>query len=484
MMARMAAEYPIFLAGEWIRSDRPHPVRNPYDDSLVGTTFLAGDEEFERATQAAVDAARLMRGLPAFERAAILQRASGEIQSRREELARVLASEVGKPVRDAATEIDRAVMTFQVAGEEARRIGGEVVPMDLAPHGRGRFAVWRRFPIGPVAAISPFNFPFNLSAHKVAPAIAAGDPVVLKPASKTPLSALGLAAALERAGLPRGALSVLPMAREIGDRLVTDERYKLLTFTGSSAVGWAMKARAGKKRVLLELGGNAGVIVDEGADIEYAVKRVAAGGFALAGQSCISVQRVFVHASVFDEFARRLVSRLGDLKVGDPLDPATDIGPLVEESEAARIDAWVGEAVGEGARILTGGRRIGRAMYAPTVLVDVPETSRVCTEEVFAPLVGLYRFEDFRDAVARVNRSNYGLQAGVFTNDLNRALVAFEALDAGGIVVNDVPTYRIDHMPYGGTKDSGLGREGPRYAIEEMTEIKLLVINREGGEGK
>jgi acyl-CoA reductase-like NAD-dependent aldehyde dehydrogenase len=394
--------------------------------------------------------------------------------------ARELASaEVGKPIRDASTEIDRAVMTLQVAGQEARRLGGEVIPMDLAPHGRGRFALWRRFPIGPVAAISPFNFPFNLSAHKVTPAIAAGDPVVLKPASKTPLSALGLAAALEKAGLPRGALSVLPMARETGDRLVTDPRYKLLTFTGSSSVGWAMKARAGKKRVLLELGGNAGVIIDETASLQHAVERVAAGGFALAGQSCISVQRVFVHASVFDEFARRLVTRLGRLKIGDPLDPATDIGPMVEESEAARIDAWVKETVREGARILAGGRRIGRAMYEPTVLVDVPETCRVSAEEVFAPLVGLYRFEDFQDAIARVNRTRYGLQAGIFTKDLNRALAAFDELDAGGIVVNDVPTYRIDHMPYGGTKDSGLGREGPRYAIEEMTEVKLLVINRE-----
>ena len=476
----MAAEYPFFLGGEWARSERSHPVRNPYDDSLVGTTWLAGDEEFERATRAAVDAAPLMRALPAFERAAILQRASVEIQSRRAELARVLAAEVGKPIRDASTEIDRAVMTFQVAGEEARRLGGEVVPMDLAPHGRGRFALWRRFPIGPVAAISPFNFPFNLSAHKVAPAIAAGDPVVLKPASKTPLSALGLAAVLEKAGLPRGALSVLPMDRETGDRLVTDPRYKLLTFTGSSAVGWAMKARAGKKRVLLELGGNAGVIIDETAGLQHAVERVAAGGFALAGQSCISVQRVFVHASVFDEFARRLVTRLGGLKIGDPLDPATDIGPMVEESEASRVDAWVKEAVREGARVLTGGRRIGRAMYEPTVLVDVPETCRVSSEEVFAPLVGLYRFEDLQDAIARVNSTRYGLQAGLFTKDLNRALTAFEELDAGGVVVNDVPTYRIDHMPYGGTKDSGLGREGPRYAIEEMTEIKLLVINREG----
>ena len=369
-------------------------------------------------------------------------------------------------------------MTFEVAAEEARRIAGEVIPMDLAPHGRGRLAITRRYPVGPVAAISPFNFPFNLAAHKLAPAIAAGNPVVLKPASKTPLSALALARALEQAGLPHGALSVVPMDRATGDRLVTDDRYKVLTFTGSSAVGWAMKARAGRKRTLLELGGNAGVIVDETADLEHAARRIAIGGFALAGQSCISVQRVFVHRSRLDEFSRMIVARVEALRVGDPLDPATDIGPLVEESEAARIDAWVAEAVAAGARVLTGGRRVGRALYLPTVLADVPLTAKVCVQEVFAPLIGLYPFDDFASAVAQVNGSAYGLQAGVFTNDLERALAAFDGVQAGGVVVNDVSAWRIDHMPYGGMKDSGLGKEGPRYAIEEMTDSKLLVINR------
>ena len=472
----MPSEYPFFLAGSWSRSDRPLPVVNPYDGAACATTWLAGDAEFERAARAAVDAAPVMRALPAFERSAILRRAAGEIRRRREEFARTLALEAGKPIRDASTEIDRGAMTFEVAAEEARRIAGEVVPMDLAPHGRGRFAVTRRFPLGPVAAISPFNFPFNLSAHKVAPAIAAGNPIVLKPASKTPLSAMALAMVLETAGLPPGALSVLPMERTTGDRLVTDERFKLLTFTGSSAAGWAMKARAGRKRVLLELGGNAGVIVDETADLDHAVRRVAVGGFAYAGQSCISVQRVFVHAAVFDEFAARLVSSIERLAVGDPLDAATDVGPMIEEAEAARIEAWVQEAAREGARVLAGGRRTGRAIYLPTVLADAPETSKVCANEVFAPVVGLYRFEDFHDAVRRVNRSSYGLQAGVFTRDINRALAAFEALEVGGVMVNDVATYRVDHMPYGGVKNSGQGREGPRYAIEEMTELKLLVV--------
>ena len=475
------SDHPFFLAGSWERSSQPLPVINPFDNSLVGTTFLAGDSEFERATCAAVEAAAAMRRLPSYERAAILMRACTELTARREEIGRTIAGEAGKALRDALGEADRGAMTFQVAAEEARRVEGVVLPMDLAAHGKGRFAFTKRYPIGPIAAISPFNFPFNLSAHKLAPAIAAGNPIVLKPATKTPLSALILAEALDRAGLPKGALSVLPMSRQTGDRLVTDERYKLLTFTGSSAVGWAMKARAGRKKVVLELGGNAGVIVDETADLEFAAKRIAAGGFALAGQSCISVQRVYVHSSVFDRFASMLVARLESMKVGDPLDPATDIGPMIEESETARVDAWVQEAVREGGRVLTGGRRLGAALYAPTVLADVPETAKVCAQEVFAPLVGLYRFEDFNDALARVNRSSYGLQAGVFTNDLLRALVAGDVLEVGGVIVNDVSAWRIDHMPYGGVKDSGLGREGPRYAIEEMTEPKIVVINREIG---
>ena len=470
---------PFYLAGAWERSNRPLPVTCPFDNSEVGATWLASDAEFERATQAAVAAAKEMRRLPAYERAAILMRAHADLVARREEIGRTIAGEAGKALRDALAEADRGTQTFQVAAEEARRIGGEVIPMDLAPHGVGRVAFTRRYPIGPVAAISPFNFPFNLAAHKLAPAVAAGDPIVLKPATKTPLSALILAEALDRAGLPKGALSVLPMPREVGDHLVTDERYKLLTFTGSSAVGWSMKARAGKKRVLLELGGNAGVIVDETADIEHAVKRVVIGGFSLAGQSCISVQRVFVHDAVFDRFAASLVARLEALTIGDPRDPATDIGPMIEESEAARIESWVNEAVQQGATVMTGGRRLGPALYAPTVLVDVPETAKVCAQEVFAPVVGLFRFTDFDDALARLNRSSYGLQAGVFTRDLLRTLTAMDVLEVGGVMVNDVSAWRIDHMPYGGVKDSGLGREGPRYAIEEMTEQKIVVINRD-----
>ena len=452
-------------------------VLNPYDGSPAGRTWLAGEEEFERAAHAAVAAAKPMRELAAYERASILAAASAAIRRDRDRIAETLACEAGKPIRDALAETDRAVMTFHVASEEARRIAGEVIPMDLAAHGTGRLAVTRRFPVGPIAAISPFNFPLNLSAHKLAPAVAAGNPVVLKPATKTPLSALTLARILVESGLPPQAISVLPMDRQLGDRLVTDERFKLLTFTGSSPVGWGMKARAGKKKVILELGGNAGVIVDESADLEFAAKRIAVGGFAYAGQSCISVQRVYVHDAIFDAFASRLTCLVEGLKVGDPLDPATDVGPMIEAGEVDRVDTWIAEAVKAGATVLTGHRRLGNGLYAPTILTGVRADARVCAQEVFAPLVVLARFSRFEEALGEVNRSTFGLQAGVFTASLHHTLRAFEALEVGGVIVNDVPTWRIDHMPYGGVKDSGLGREGPRYTIEEMTELRLMVIN-------
>jgi acyl-CoA reductase-like NAD-dependent aldehyde dehydrogenase len=474
----VATDFPYLLAGQPGRSAVALEVRSPFDGSPAGRTWLAGDAEFDRAADAAVAAASAMRGLAAYERAAILNGAADRIAARRDEIARVLALEAGKPIRDAATEVDRATQTFRSAADESKRLGGEVVPMDLAPHGRGRLAVTRRFPIGPVAAISPFNFPLNLSAHKLAPAVAAGNPIVLKPATKTPLSALSLGEALVAAGLPPGAVSVLPMARAAGDRLVTDPRFRLLTFTGSSSVGWDMKARAGKKKVILELGGNAGVIVDDSADLPFAAQRVAAGGFAYAGQSCISVQRVYVLDRVYDRFIETLIARVEALTVGNPLDPTTDVGPMIEEGEAGRIETWVQEAVNAGARVLTGGRRLGGALYAPTVLADVPATARVCTQEVFAPLVSVFKVRSFDEAIEEVNRSTYGLQAGVFTSNIEHTLSAFDGIEAGGVIVNDVPTWRIDHMPYGGVKDSGIGREGPRYTIEEMTEPKLLVINR------
>jgi acyl-CoA reductase-like NAD-dependent aldehyde dehydrogenase len=471
-------EFPFYLAGKPKRSDRPLDVTNPYNGSVVGRTWLAGETDFDAAADAAVAAASRMRDLAVFERAEILMKISALVARHRDEVAGIVSGEVGKPIRDARTETDRAVTTFEAAADAARHIEGEVLPLDLAPHARGRLGIVRRFPIGPVAAISPFNFPLNLSAHKIAPAIAAGNPIVLKPATKTPLSALFLARFAVDAGLPEGAISVLPMDRKTGDRLVTDPRFKLLTFTGSSAVGWDMKARAGKKKVILELGGNAGVIVDEGADLAFAVKRVVAGGYTLAGQSCISVQRVFVHERVADEFGRLLVEAVGALKAGDPLDPATDLGPMIDDGEAERVQSWIDEAISSGAQVLAGGRRLSGAIYAPTVMTAVKPDAKIAAQEAFAPLVVFDRFTDFRDAVRRVNASSYGLQAGVFTQNLEHVLVAFDLLEVGGVMINDVPTWRVDHMPYGGVKDSGLGREGPRYAVEEMTEPKLLVINR------
>jgi len=474
----MTTSFPVFLAGEWVETAAELPVTSPYDGRTVARTWLAGDADLERAVEAAVAATPIMRDLPAYQRADILVAVSSRLAVEREPIARIIAQEAGKPLRDALIEVDRATMTFQIAAEEAKRVpgSGEVIPFDLARHGVGRLAMTRRVPVGPVAAISPWNFPLNLVAHKLAPAVAAGNPIVLKPATKTPLSALTLARCLSDAGVPPGGLSVLPMPRPLGDRLVTDDRFKLLTFTGSPPVGWSMKERAGRKRVILELGGNAGVIVDETANIPHAAERVVSGGFTLAGQSCIAVQRVYVQRRVFDPFVRELLGRLRALKHGDPEDPETELGPMIERDELDRIDAWIAEAVQGGARILTGGARLTDAIYAPTVLTNVSPDAKVCAQEVFAPLVVVEPYDELDQALGALNASAFGLQAGIFTAQLDRMLRAFDVIEAGGVLVNDVPTYRIDHMPYGGVKDSGLGREGPRYTIEEMTELRLLVV--------
>jgi glyceraldehyde-3-phosphate dehydrogenase (NADP+) len=352
---------------------------------------------------------------------------------------------------------------------------GELIPLDLMASSRGRVGITRRFPIGPIAGISPFNFPLNLAAHKVAPALAAGNTIVLKPPSKDPLTMLTVGEIIERAGVPEGAVSILPMSRALGDQMVADERFKLLTFTGSPAVGWRMKERAGKKRVVLELGGNAGAIVDESADMAWAVKRILVGAFGYAGQVCISVQRIFVHRARYDEFITQLVDGAKQIKTGDPLDPETQMGPMVDEANAARTERWVREAEEMGGRVLLGGRADG-SFFPPTVLVDTPPTAQVCSNEAFAPLVVVFPFDDFGDAIKQVNDSFYGLQSGVFTNDLAHSWQAFNELEVGGVIINDIPTYRIDHMPYGGVKDSGFGREGIRYAMHDMTEERLLVI--------
>jgi acyl-CoA reductase-like NAD-dependent aldehyde dehydrogenase len=467
---------PIYLAGRWVESPDVLDVEDPArPGQLAGRTFLATEAQYEEAVQAAVRAFEETRRLPAYERSRALRHVSAGIAARREELARLIATESGKPIRDALAEVDRAVLTFRLGAEEAERIMGETIPLDVAPASKGRTGITRRFPIGPVAGISPFNFPLNLAAHKVAPAIAAGCPILLKPPSKDPLTMLAVAGLIDEAGLPEGAVSVLPMRRELGDRMVEDERFKLLTFTGSPAVGWRMKARAGKKRVVLELGGNAGAIVDAGADLDWAVSRLLVGAFAYAGQVCISVQRLYVHASLWDAFLERFLDGVRGLKVGDPLDPETNVGPMVEAAQAQRAERWVREAEAAGARVLSGGRAEG-AFFQPTVIVDTPRTAQVCSEEAFAPLVTAFPFDDFEEAIAAVNDSAFGLQCGVFTPHLAHAWRAFEALEVGGVIVNDVPTYRVDHMPYGGVKDSGIGREGLRWSIEDMTDLRIMVL--------
>ncbi len=369
------------------------------------------------------------------------------------------------------------MFTIRVAAEEAKRIGGEMIPLDLLPSSKGRFGITRKVPIGPIAAISPFNFPLNLALHKVAPAIASGNSVVLKPPTHDPLTMLTFAEMIDEVGLPKGAVSIMPMDRQTGDRLVTDERFKLLSFTGSPDVGWEMKQRAGKKKVVLELGGNAGVIIDADADIGLAAQRVRAGAFAYAGQVCISVQRVYVHRDSYDAFCEQLVAAVGTIKTGDPLDPDTELGPMIDAKAASRVDEWVRAAVAEGATLLTGGKASGR-FYEPTVIVNASPDSFVCSREAFAPIVTVFPVESFEAALAAANDSVFGLQAGVFTNNIEHAFQAFDRLDVGGVILNDVPVYRIDHMPYGGVKDSGLSREGIRYAIDDMTETRLLVVNR------
>ena len=477
---RSIRPHPIYLAGRWVESERILEVDDPaHPGDLAGSTYLANAEQYEEAAATAVHGFEALRATPTYERAAALRHISAGIAARRDEIAELITRESGKSIRDARVETDRGVLVFRLAAEEAERLGGETMPLDIGPAHRGRHALTRRFPVGPVAGISPFNFPLNLAAHKVAPALAAGCSIVLKPPSRDPLTMLTVAEIIDETGLPEGAVSVLPMDRDLGDRLVEDERFKLLSFTGSPAVGWRMKERAGKKPVVLELGGNAGAIVDASADLDWAVKRALVGAFAFSGQVCISVQRLLVHVDVWDTFLDRFTAAAAGMRLGDPMDPETDIGPMVDMGAVERTERWVAEAVADGARVLTGGSAEGR-FFQPTVIVDAKRSAQVCSEEAFAPLVVAFPFRDIEEALAEVNASRFGLQAGIFTNDLAHAWRAFEALEVGGVVVNDVPTYRVDHMPYGGIKESGIGREGLRWAIEDMTELKLMVIAQPG----
>lgn len=398
------------------------------------------------------------------------------ISARRNEIVKRMVAESGKPKRFADAEVTRAISTFTLAAEETKRFGGDVLPVDISEVSTGYFALTRRFPRGPVSAISPFNFPLNLIAHKVAPALATGSTVVVKPPMQAPLTSLLLAEVLAEAGVPDGAVNILHMVPEVAERLATDERFTLLTFTGSAKVGWMLKAKAGMKPVLLELGGNAGMIVHRDADLSWARERAAVGGFAHAGQVCIKVQRLLVDAAIADEWIPAFVDRVDDLRMGDPRDPETVVGPLIDDAQADRVEAWIQEAVDQGAELLTGGRREGR-FIRPAVLTRVRPDLKVWREEVFGPVVVVERYRDFEDAVARIDDSRYGIHAGVFTHDIRRIDHAFRNLTVGGVIVNDYPTFRVDNFPYGGVKSSGLGREGVRYAMEAMTEPRVLIFD-------
>jgi len=467
--------YSFYLAGQWLTSPQVVEVTSPYDRRVVGRVSMASPEHVEHAIDAAHKAFAITRKLAAYERQEALAKIAAELRDRSEEFAQCISAEAGKPIRTARGEVERATFCFQYAAEETTRLTGDLLPLDAQAASKNRMGLLRRVPLGPIAAITPFNFPLNLVAHKIAPALAAGCSIVLKPATKTPMVALMLADVVGRSGYPKEAVSVLPMTAENASPLIEDTRFKLLTFTGSSAVGWALKARAGRKRVALELGGNAGCIVHSDADIDAAVARCVTGGFAYAGQACISVQRILVERSVFDAFIEKLAAAAQKLRLGDPGDETTEVGPMISLSDAERAEQWIAEAVAQGARVVCGGKRTG-SLLVPTILTGTSETQRVNCEEIFAPVVTVEAYDDFGEALAQVNRSPYGLQAGVFTKDITRLLRAYDELDVGAVIAGDVPSFRIDHMPYGGVKDSGTGREGIRYAIEEMTEPKLLVI--------
>lgn len=474
-MTSLKAAYPLYLANEAKQLNTDLAVTDKFTGNVVTRVALADAATIDAAITAAVAAAEPMARMAAYERRDVLAHCVKRFQERQDELAYALCVEAGKPIRDSRGEVSRLIDTFRIAAEESVRITGEIQPLDISARNRGYQGMWKRMPIGPCSFISPFNFPLNLAAHKIAPAVAVGCPFVMKPASRTPLGAIIIGEVLAETNLPKGAFSILPASRDGADQFTTDDRLKLLSFTGSPDVGWDLKARAGKKKVVLELGGNAAVIVDADADLDDAVARVVFGAFYQSGQSCISVQRIIVHESVYDEFRDRLIAKTKTLVAGNPQDEKTFIGPMIDVKEASRLDSWVQEAVAKGGKLLCGGKRDG-AMLEATLMEGVDRNTKLYREEAFGPVAGLSKFSDFDNALDEVNDSKFGLQVGIFTRDLYKMLKAWDRLDVGGVVIGDVPSYRGDNMPYGGVKDSGLGREGIRFAIEDMTEIRNLVI--------
>ncbi len=476
----MVSPLPFLVGGEWRTGERVAEVRFPYTGEVVAQVYQAGPRDLEDAVAAAERGFAVTRKLPAHVRSRILLNLLDQMERHSDELLTALTLEGGKTQNVARGELARAKETVRTAAEEAKRITGEIVPIDWTEAGENRHGFARRLPLGPVLGIAPFNYPLNLACHKLAPAIAAGNSFILKPASNTPLSGRLLVEMTLEAGFPPEALSYVVCPGSLAEALVRDPRIKFLSFTGSSAVGWHLKAIAGRKRVGLELGGNAAAIVHEDANIDYAVSRIAMGGFANAGQNCISVQRVLIHRPIYDETLAKLLDRISRLKVGDPRDPEVEVGPMIGARAAAEAFAIVQEAVAEGAQVLLGGTCEG-ALFYPTVLGNTTPEMRVNRQEIFAPVITVIPYDDFDQAIAMANDTDYGLQAGVFTQNVNRIMRAFELIEVGGLQINDVSTFRVDQMPYGGVKGSGIGREGPRYAIEEMTELKLMVINLSGG---
>ena len=467
--------YPYYLASEPHYANTDLDVTNKYTGEVATKVAMADADTIDKAIAAAEEAQPAMAAMAPFERQAVLEHCVKRFTERADELAQALCIEAGKPIKDAKGEVSRLIDTFKIAAEESVRINGEVVNLEISARAKGYQGMTKKVPIGPCSFISPFNFPLNLAAHKVAPAIAAGCTFVLKPASRTPIGALIIGEVLAETDLPKGAFSILPCSRDGADLFTTDERLKLLSFTGSPDVGWALKAKAGKKPVVLELGGNAACVVDEDADIEDAIDRVIVGAYYQSGQSCISVQRLLVHSKIYDEFKSRYVEKVKALVSGDPSNEDTFIVPMISECEAERLHGWIEEAKEKGATILCGGTRDG-AMLEATVMENVPKDCDASAEEAFGPLSILVPFDDYDEALEEVNNSRYGLQAGVFTRDIYKAHKAWDVLDVGGVVIGDVPSWRVDNMPYGGVKDSGLGREGIRYAIEDMSETRLMVI--------
>jgi acyl-CoA reductase-like NAD-dependent aldehyde dehydrogenase len=469
--------YPYYLASKAVYANTDLEVTDKYTGKVATRVALADAKAIDAGIAAAVASQEAMQAFPPYKRQAVLNHCVARFTERFEEIAQALCAEAGKPIKDSRGEVSRLIDTFRVAAEESVRIGGEVMNLEISARAKGYRGMWKRVPIGPCSLISPFNFPLNLAAHKIAPAIAAGCTWVMKPASRTPIGALIMGEVLAETDLPEGSFSILPAHRDGADLFTEDDRLKLLSFTGSPQVGWELKAKAGRKKVVLELGGNAACLVDadQGDRLDHVVERLVFGAFYQSGQSCISVQRILIHADLYDVVRDKLVAAVKALKMGDPRHEDTFIGPMISEGEAKRLDGWIRNAVGAGAKLLCGGKREG-AMLEASVLEDVPPTTEINCEEAFGPVVALYRYTDFDAALKQINASKFGLQAGLFTRDIQKAMRAWDHLEVGGVVINDVPSWRVDNMPYGGVKDSGLGREGVKFAIEDMTEIRLLVI--------